>query len=89
MKVLVADDDRASRRILGSLLEKNGHEPILVSDGNEAWEVLRSADSPRVAILDWLMPGIDGESLCKKYARLNKIFPFTLLCLRLKTRNRI
>jgi two-component sensor histidine kinase len=84
MKVLVADDDRASRRILGSLLEKNGHEPILVSDGNEAWEVLRSADSPRVAILDWLMPGIDGESLCKKIREVEQDIPVYIIMLTIK-----
>ena len=84
MKVLVADDDLASRRILGSLLEKNGHEPVLVSDGNEAWEVLRSVDSPRVAILDWLMPGIDGESLCKKIREIKQDVPIYIIMLTIK-----
>ena len=84
MKVLVADDDLASRRILGSLLEKNGHEPVLVSDGNEARKVLRSPDSPRVAILDWLMPGIDGESLCRKIREIKQDVPVYIIMLTIK-----
>lgn len=84
MKVLVADDDLASRRILGSLLEKTGHEPVLVSDGTEAWKVLNDPGAPRIAILDWLMPGIDGEELCKKIRTLSDEIPVYVIMLTIK-----
>lgn len=65
MKVLVADDDLVSRRILQSTLERLGHEVIVASDGLEAQDILLSLDGPRLAILDWMMPGADGLSVCR------------------------
>ena len=84
MKILVADDDLASRKILALLLEKTGHEVIAVSDGTEAWKVLSSANAPRMAILDWLMPGIDGEELCRKIRTLNNEIPQYVIMLTIK-----
>jgi two-component sensor histidine kinase len=84
MKILVADDDLASRKILALLLEKTGHEVLAVSDGTEAWKVLSSANAPRMAILDWLMPGIDGEELCRKIRTLNNDIPQYVIMLTIK-----
>lgn len=66
MRILVADDDCASRAILSSLISQAGHQAVLAEDGSSAWEILAKPDSPSIAILDWLMPGIDGEFLCRK-----------------------
>lgn len=66
MKVLIADDDIISRRILESSLKNNGYEVINAADGNEAWEILQKEESPRLAIIDWMMPGLDGIEICKR-----------------------
>lgn len=65
MRVLIADDELVSRRILQSTLERMGHEVVVASDGLEAQRILLSADGPRLAILDWMMPGADGLSVCR------------------------
>ncbi len=66
MKILVADDDAVSRRVLESMLVKWGYEVITASDGAEAWEVLQGPDAPQLAILDWMMPNMDGPDVCQK-----------------------
>lgn len=66
MRILIAEDDATSRRILEAVLKKWGHDVIATSDGAEAWEVLSSPGSPRLAILDWMMPELDGVDLCRR-----------------------
>lgn len=66
MKVLIADDDVIPRRFLQTALVKAGHEVIVAHDGAEAWHLLQQAEAPRLAILDWLMPGLDGVEVCRK-----------------------
>lgn len=66
MKVLIAEDDLTSRTILQSVLNKWGYETIATTDGNEAWTVLQQEDAPKLLILDWMMPGLDGPDLCRK-----------------------
>lgn len=65
MKVLVADDDLFSRRVLEGVLRSWGWDVTAVSDGRAAWDVLRGEDPPRMAILDWEMPGLDGPGICR------------------------
>lgn len=65
MKVLVADDDTTSRRLLEVTLSRSGYEVTSVTDGDEAWQELSSEEPPRIAILDWIMPGRDGVELCR------------------------
>lgn len=65
MKILVAEDDTASRELLTSLFSKWGHDVVPVSDGNEAWRLIQAEDDLRIVILDWTMPGKDGVTLCK------------------------
>jgi DNA-binding response OmpR family regulator len=64
MKILIADDESATRRLVEALLSKVEHEVIVARDGNEAWEILQRPDAPRLAILDWMMPGMDGIKVC-------------------------
>ncbi len=66
MRVLIAEDDPISRRLLESVLRKWGHEPITATDGKEAWRILGAADAPKLAILDWMMPGLDGIEVCRQ-----------------------
>ncbi|MGO8813045.1 MAG: GGDEF domain-containing protein [Terriglobia bacterium] len=80
MKILVAEDDLVTRRILQAYLEKWGYEALVVADGHEAWRLLQRADAPRLAILDWMMPGLDGTSICREVRKLN-IQPYIYLIL--------
>jgi two-component system cell cycle response regulator len=64
MKILVADDDPISRRLLQRLLTKWGYDVVLVEDGNAALELLKAPSAPRVGLLDWEMPGKNGIDVC-------------------------
>ena len=66
MRVLIADDDAALRYGLTAQLHKWGYDPVVCEDGNEARAVLRGETPPRLAILDWSMPGSDGIELCRE-----------------------
>ena len=72
MKILVAEDDLVTRRILEAYLVKWGYEAALVADGQEAWRLLQRDDAPSLAILDWMMPGMDGTSICREVRKLNR-----------------
>ncbi len=66
MKILIAEDDPTSRKVLETLLIKWGYEVVIACDGNQAWQELQCEDSPKLAILDWMMPGIEGVEVCRK-----------------------
>jgi len=66
MKILIAEDDSTSRSILSAVLVKLGYDVIAVADGNEAWEELKKVYPPRIAVLDWMMPGFSGPVVCSK-----------------------
>lgn len=66
MRVLVAEDDPITRKLLQAHLTKWGHEVVACSDGKEAWDVLNRDDSPTLAILDWMMPEMDGVTICRE-----------------------
>jgi two-component system cell cycle response regulator len=72
MKILIADDEAVSLKLLEARLRKWGYEVIAVRDGSEAWQVLAREGSPGLAILDWQMPGIDGLELCRRLRQLNR-----------------
>lgn len=80
MKVLIAEDDPIARRSLGSLLNKWGYEVIETCDGAAAWEALQESNGPRIAILDWQMPKIDGLQLCQEVRRASsELYVYILL----------
>jgi phosphoserine phosphatase RsbU/P len=66
MRVLIADDDVISRRFLERYLTESGYEVVVTPDGRAAWHVLDSPDAPPLAILDWMMPALDGLEVCRK-----------------------
>ncbi len=66
MKILIAEDDPVSRRVLEASLRKWGYDVIVTCDGIEAWQALQHKDAPTLAILDWMMPGMDGITVCRK-----------------------
>lgn len=72
MKILLAEDEMISREMLSSLLKRWGYEVIPCQDGSYAWEILQSKDAPRIALLDWMMPGMDGVELTRRIREENK-----------------
>ncbi len=80
IRILIADDSAISRRLLEAALRKWGYEVVVASDGNEAWEHLQRDDAPRLAILDWMMPGLSGPEVCRRVrARQNEHYTYILL----------
>lgn len=80
MKILVADDDPVSCRLLERLLNKWGYDVIAAHSGTEAWEVLQAEHAPRLALLDWMMPGIDGLEICRRVrARSSQPYVYIML----------
>jgi len=66
MKILIAEDDPVSRRLLEATLGKWGYEVTSTSNGTDAWEVLAAPQAPKLAILDWMMPEMDGVEVCRR-----------------------
>src|SRR5262249_56717618 len=66
MRAVIAEDDRVTGEILSRTLQRWNHDTTLVGDGLEAWERLRTATDPTLAILDWMMPGMDGPDVCRR-----------------------
>jgi CheY-like chemotaxis protein len=65
MKILIAEDDPVSVKILQFALEHYGHQVVTSASGTEAWEIF-DRDPVRVIVSDWMMPGLDGLELCQK-----------------------
>jgi DNA-binding response OmpR family regulator len=66
VRVVIAEDDRVPGEILARTLQRWEYHTTLVGDGAEAWERLRTATEPTLAILDWMMPGMDGPDVCRR-----------------------
>jgi phosphoserine phosphatase RsbU/P len=84
MRVLIAEDDMVSRRVLEATLVKFGYEVVVADDGAQAWAALQSADAPHLAILDWMMPEIDGVEVCRRVRALPTATPPYLILLTAK-----
>jgi two-component system cell cycle response regulator len=79
MRVLIADDDRLSARMLEASLKAGGYDVIVAVDGEQAWQVLKGDDRPHIAILDWMMPGMDGLEVCRRVRRAGGRYVYILL----------
>jgi diguanylate cyclase (GGDEF)-like protein len=66
LKILIAEDDGVSRRILQKAIDKFGHECLEVADGEQAWEIYAETPDLDVIVSDWMMPGMDGVELCRR-----------------------
>jgi len=64
--VLIAEDDPIFRRMLQRWFTRWGYHVTAVENGQDAWEVLQRPDAPQLAVLDWMMPEVDGITLCRK-----------------------
>ena len=80
MKILIAEDDLTTLRILEAKLVKWGYEVVSAANGKEAWEMLQSEDVPKLAVLDWMMPEMDGIEVCQKMRQVETSVPtYTIL----------
>jgi two-component system, cell cycle response regulator len=66
MKILIADDDSVSRRLMERMLQHSGYEVITAEDGRQAALELSKPGGPRLALLDWIMPELDGPDVCRE-----------------------
>ena len=80
IRVLAAEDSPVARAMLRAMLAKWGYDPVVARDGLEAWRELNAEDPPRLAILDWMMPGLDGVEICRR-VRAAEREPYTYLLL--------
>jgi two-component system cell cycle response regulator len=86
MKMLIADDDPMTRRMLEATLQGMGHQVCAVDDGAAALKRLAEPGSPRIAILDWMMPGLDGLSVCRSLRQAVGPYTYVILLTARETR---
>ena len=80
MPVLVAEDNPIFRSMLKSMLTKWGYDARVTRNGQEAWEAMQAADAPRLAVLDWMMPNMDGVEVCRRIrAAAREAYVYVLL----------
>ena len=80
MRILIADDEVISRIALERAVRAWGHEVVSATEGDAAWDVLRRDDAPLLAILDWMMPGLEGPEVCRRARALGRPVPtYTIL----------
>jgi phosphoserine phosphatase RsbU/P len=80
MKILIADDEAVSRMILERTLRGWGHEVVAVSDGLQAWKILDDSAAPRLALLDWMMPELEGPEICRRVRQvIRPVSPYLIL----------
>jgi sigma-B regulation protein RsbU (phosphoserine phosphatase) len=84
MRILIADDDYISRKVLEKALCEWGHEVVAASEGLGAWKILSEPESPPLAILDWMMPGAEGPEICSRVRKLNRSVPTYIILLSAK-----
>jgi DNA-binding response OmpR family regulator len=81
MRILIAEDDLTSRRTLEVILPKWGYEVVSAINGSEAWEKLQGGVAPQLAVLDWMMPEMDGIEVCQKLRQVETSIPTYIILL--------
>ncbi len=84
MRIVVADDNLFYRSMLEATLAEWGYEVVSAADGAQAWQLLREKGAPPIALLDWMMPGVDGLELCRRIRALGRPDPPYLILLTAK-----
>ena len=85
MRVLIAEDDAVSRRVLCSMLRKQDHEVVETVDGIEAWQEMQGPEAPGLLVVDIMMPGMDGLELCRKVREQEESWTSYIILLTAKT----
>jgi phosphoserine phosphatase RsbU/P len=79
LPIVIAEDDLVSRTLISNLMEKWGFKAVVAQDGHEAMKALRAEQGPALAILDWMMPGMDGLQVCRRIRESEKMVYVILL----------
>lgn len=85
MKIMIAEDDLTSRTMLKAVLSKWGYEVLAMANGDEAWVAMQQDDAPKLLILDWIMPGMNGPELCQKLRDQGKVNTLYIIMLTSKS----
>ncbi|MHB9096226.1 MAG: GGDEF domain-containing response regulator [Syntrophales bacterium] len=72
MKILIAEDDPTSNLLLKSMLLRWGFDVVTTFNGADAWRILQGEDVPQIAIIDWVMPGMEGLEVCRRIREIEK-----------------
>jgi sigma-B regulation protein RsbU (phosphoserine phosphatase) len=86
MKILIAEDNLASQLMLKTTFDDLGHDLVVTGDGREACEIMLKPDAPKLAILDWMMPGMDGVEVCRKIREKKFADPAYLIVLTVRNK---
>jgi PAS domain S-box-containing protein len=86
MRILIAEDEPVTRAMLTTILRRWGYDPVAVADGDRAWEIFSGEDPPQLAIIDWMMPGLEGPELCRKVRQQLPTHPAYLILLSARDR---
>ena len=81
MKILVAEDDALTLKMLERKLRSWGYEVVSVTEGNAAWEKTQQDDAPNLLLMDWMMPGMDGIEICRKLKQQPADIPMYIILL--------
>jgi len=79
MKILIADDDRFSLRLIETVLSSDSWELISCSAGDQALRALQQSPAPEIAILDWMMPGMNGIDVCRQARKIPGLSTYLIL----------
>ncbi len=85
MKILIAEDNAFSRTLLKKTLTKAGYDVIAVENGETAWQELQPGEMPKLALIDWMMPGMSGVELCRKIRESESASPIYVILLTAKS----
>ena len=81
MQALVVDDSAVYRKLIGDYLRSWGFGVTLAENGSKAWRILEQPDSPKLALLDWVLPDLDGIELCKRIRQADSSRPYIYVIL--------
>ena len=80
--VVIAEDDPVSRKLVSTIIEHAGYQTIVTCNGDEAMEALRAQTGPCVAVIDWMMPRMDGVEVCRRIHESGRSVYFIMLTAR-------
>jgi len=81
MKILIAEDNLTQQLMLKATCSELGYDPVVTGDGLTACEIMLKPDAPKLAIIDWMMPGMDGVEVCRKIREVKSYDPAYLIML--------